>query len=139
MDVGIAISIAVGVATLVALVGSIFYWAGKMSNRVDALGIVIQAQGARIDGRIDALTERIDTLGERIEGLAAVVQAQGERIDALGQRLDRRIDALGERIDGRVDALAAEMAATRRELVAAISYHDHDVDGSVRFRVPPAE
>lgn len=90
MDVGISISIAVGVVTLVALVGSMFYWAGKVSERIDALVAVVEAQGARIE-------------------------AQGARIDAL----------------------AAEVAATRRELLSAIAHHEHDTDGSVRFRIPP--
>lgn len=87
MDVGISISIAVGVVTLVALVGSMFYWAGKVSERIDSLAAVVEAQGAQINARIDAL--------------------------------------------------ASEVVETRRELLSAIAHHEHDTDGSVRFRVPP--
>ncbi len=116
MDVGIAISIAVGVVTLVALVGSMFYWAGKVIERMDALA-----------ARMDTLAGRIDTLSERTDTLSG-------RVDTLSER----IDAQGARLDARIDALAATVADTRRELLAAIAYHEHDTDGTVRFRVPPA-
>ena len=89
-----------------------FYWAGRLASRMDALG------------------ERMDALGERMD-------EQGRRIDALGQRLDGRIDALGQRLDGRIDALGVEVATTRREIVAVISSHGHDSDGTITFRIPP--
>ena len=90
--------------------------------------------GERLGGRIDALDERTDAMGER---LGVRIDAMGERTDAMGERLGGRIDAMGERLGGRIDALTEEVSTTRRELLAAISHHEHDTDGSVRFRVPP--
>lgn len=80
MDIGLAISAAAVAVSILAMVGGMVYWAGKVSER---------------------------------------------------------IDAMSARIDARIDALATEVAETRRELLAAISYHEHDTDGSIRFRVPP--
>jgi len=131
MDVGISISIAVGVVTLVALVGSMFYWAGKVIERMDALA-----------ARMDTMSERMDTMSERMDTMSERMDAQGAqlgaRIDAQAAQLGARIDAQGARLDARIDALAVVVAETRRELLAAIAYHEHDTDGTVRFRVPPA-
>ncbi len=118
MDIGIIsiiISISFGVVTMTTLVGSTFYWAGRMANRIDA-------QSQRLDELGAQLGQRLDRQGERLE-------AHGERLAALGAE----VAVLGVRID----ALSAEVSTTRQELLAAISHHEHDTDGSVRFWVPP--
>ena len=106
MEIGIIISGSAVAVSILALLGGIIYWAGRVSERIDALAERIEAQGARLDARIDTVTER----------------------------LDARIDALTERLD----ALSTEVVETRRELLAAVSRHEHDADGNVIFRVPPA-
>ena len=148
MDLGISISIigaGVGLITLAVLVGSMFYWAGRLASRMDALGARLDALGVQLGGRIDAqgaqLGARIDALGQQLGG----------RIDDIGQRLDRqgeRLEAHGTQLAAlgaevavvgvRMDGLSAEVSTTRQELLAAISHHEHDTDGNVRFLVPPA-
>ena len=108
MEITNIITIGMGLIMVAALVGSMFYWAGRLASRMDALG------------------ERMDALGERMDAL-------GERMDEQGQRLDEQ----GQRLDGRIDALGVEVATTRREIVAAISSHHHDTDGTITFRIPP--
>ena len=118
MDIGIIsiiISVSFGVVTMTTLVGSTFYWAGRMANRMDALGERMDALGARLD-------QRLDRQGERLEAHGAQLAALGTEVAVLGVR---------------IDALSAEVSTTRQELLAAISHHEHDTDGSVRFRVPP--
>ena len=154
MDIGIIsiiISVSFGVVTMTTLVGSTFYWAGRMANRIDALGEKLDAQGARLDARIDEMGQRLDARideigqrldrqGERLEAHGAQLAALGAEVAVLGVRIDamgERTDAMGERLGGRIDALTEEVSTTRRELLAAISHHEHDTDGSVRFRVPP--
>ena len=125
MDIGIIsiiISISIGVVTMTALVGSTFYWAGRIANRIDA-------QSQRLDELGAQLGQRLDRQGERLEAHGAQLAALGAEVAVLGVR----IDAMGERID----ALSAEVSTTRQELLAAISHHEHDTDGSVRFWVPP--
>ena len=124
--ISIIISVSFGVVTMTTLVGSTFYWAGRMANRMDALGERMDALGARLD-------QRLDRQGERLEAHGAQLAALGTEVAVLGVR----IDAQGERLGGRIDALTEEVSTTRRELLAAISHHEHDTDGSVRFRVPP--
>ena len=94
MEITNIITIGMGLIMVAALVGSMFYWAGRLASRMDALG---------------------------------------ERMDALGERMDKQ----GQRLDGRIDALGVEVATTRREIVAAISSHHHDTDGTITFRIPP--
>ena len=127
MDIGIIVTIGVGVVTLVAMLGSIFYWAGRLSNRLDEQG-----------RRIDALAERLGAMEVRLGERMEVRLASGRRVAVgRGQRLDGRMDALGQRLDGRIDALGVEVATTRREIVAVISSHGHDTDGTITFRIPP--
>ena len=119
--------------TLAALVGSMFYWAGRMVNRIDALGERLDAQGAQLGGRIDEMGQRLDG---RLDEMGQRLDRQGERLEAHGTQLEAlgaEVAVLGVRMDG----LSAEVSTTRQELLAAISHHEHDTDGSVRFRVPP--
>jgi hypothetical protein len=60
------------------LFGTLYY----LGNKIDALG-------ARMDARFDALSGRID--------------AQGARIDALGARLDMRMDAVSGLLQAHVE------------------------------------
>ena len=136
MDIGISISIigaGVGLITLAALVGSMFYWAGRLASRMDALGARLDALGVQLGGRIDAqgaqLGARIDDIGQRLD-------RQGERLEAHGERL-AELGAEVAVVGVRIDALSGEVSTTRQELLAAISHHEHDTDGSVRFLVPP--
>ncbi|MDW3217076.1 MAG: hypothetical protein R8F63_00575 [Acidimicrobiales bacterium] len=57
---------------------------------------------ARLDGRIDGLSERVDGLSERVDGLSERVDGLSVRMDTLGERMDtfsERMDTLGERMD----------------------------------------
>ncbi len=141
MDIGAIIAIVVGVATIAAVIGSAFYWSGKLSSRVTA-------QGEQIAG----LTAQVAAQGEQIAALAVQVAVQGEQIAALTERvgavegevakLVRQSERNTDRLDAisvRMDALTAEVASTRRELVAAVSHHVHHTDGSISFRAPLPE
>ena len=141
MDIGVIIAIGVSVATLVAVIGSGFYWSGRLSSRVSAQGDQIAAQGAALA----VLTERVAAQGEQIAALTSQVALVVERLSALELRVSEltlqvgrhtdRLDTMADRTDG----LAAEVASTRRELIVAVSHHVHHDDGSISFRAPLPE
>ena len=86
--------------TLAALVGSMFYWAGRMVNRIDALGERLDAQGAQLGGRIDEMGQRLDG---RLDEMGQRLDRQGERLEAHGTQLEAlgaEVAVLGVRMDG---------------------------------------
>ena len=148
MDVGAIIAIVVGVATIAAVIGSAFYWSGKLSSRVTAQGeqiVALTAQVAAQGEQIAALTVQVAALIERVaavesrvaamEGRVGVVEGEVSKLVRQSERNTDRLDA----ISVRMDALTAEVASTRRELVAAVSHHVHHTDGSISFRAPLPE
>ena len=148
MDIGVIIAIAVGAATLVAVVGSAFYWSGRLSNQVAAQGeqiaalmAQVAAQGeqiAALTAQVAALTERVAAVEGRlgtVEGRLAIVEGEVGKLIRQAERHTDRLDTMSERTDG----LTAEVASTRRELIAAISHHVHHTDGSISFRAPLPE
>ena len=73
-----------------------------------------------LDGRVDALSVRIDGLDRKVDRFR---EELGSRIDALDQKVDRfraelssRIDALDQRLTGRVDALDLKLDAFRQDV-----------------------
>ena len=148
MEIGAIIAIIVGVATMVAVVGSAFYWSGKLSSRVAAQGeqiaaLVVQvaAQGEQIAAltvQVAALTERVAAVEGRLNTVEGrLITVEGE-IGKLVRQSERNTDRL-DTMSVRMDALTAEVATTRRELVAAVSHHVHHTDGSISFRAPLPE
>ena len=155
MDIGVIIAIVVGAATLVAVVGSAFYWSGRISNQVAAQGeqiaaltAQVAAQGeqiAALTAQVAALTERVAAVESRlaavesrvaaVESRLAMVEGEVGKLIRQAERHTDRLDTMSERTDG----LTAEVASTRRELIAAISHHVHHTDGSISFRAPLPE
>ncbi|GJM39474.1 MAG: hypothetical protein DHS20C19_28410 [Acidimicrobiales bacterium] len=67
---------------------------------------------ARLDGRIDGLSERIGGLGVRMDAFSERMDTFGERMDTFGERMDmlgERMDTFGERIDGVHQSLTLRM------------------------------
>ena len=148
MEIEAIIAIIVGVATLLAVIGSVFYWSGRLYNQVKAQGENIAA----LTAQMAVLTERVTAQGEQIATLTVQVAALTERVAAVEGRLTtvegeigkltRQSERHTDRLDAmsvRMDALTGEVASTRRELVAAISHHVHHTDGSISFRAPLPE
>jgi len=73
------------------------------TTRMDALG-------AKLDARFDALSARQD----KLDAVAARQDARMDALDAKVDRLNGRIDRLDEKIDARFDALIAEIRALGR-------------------------
>ena len=155
MEIGAIIGIVVGVATLLAVIGSAFFWSGRLSNQVKAQGENIAA----LTAQMAILTERVTAQGEQIAALTVQVATLTERVAALESRVTTvegeigklirqserhtvRLDNMSDRMDTmseRMDGLTAEVASTRRELIAAVSHHVHHTDGSISFRAPLPE
>jgi len=66
---------------------------------------------AGIEGRFDALGQRVDAMGgalnERIEGVNTQLTA---RMDAMGGALSQRIDTLGSDLNQRIDTMGADLS-----------------------------
>ena len=96
-----------------------------MQHKIDLIiegqqGLVEQV--GRLDGRMDRLEGRMDSLEVKVECLDAKIDAVEQRldakIDAVEQRLSTRIDGL----DSKLDAVAADLSAHRRDTEAHSGY-----------------
>ena len=104
----------------------------KLDNRIEALGArldeKIDAQGTKLDNRIEALGARLD---EKIDAQGTKLD---NRIEALGARLDEKIDAQGARLDDKISSLRNEMLSLRNEILSEFRRLDERVDLTVHFR-----
>ena len=91
----------------------------SQSARIDALGQRIDAQGARLDQRIDSLGT---SLADRID-------AQGARLDQKMDGLSFRIDSLSTRIDG-LGSRMEEFSAKQSELIVEVASLKRDRDST---------
>ncbi|MEL5849147.1 MAG: hypothetical protein U7M05_07240 [Candidatus Igneacidithiobacillus chanchocoensis] len=93
----------------------------SLRSRLDSLEKEVRESGQgvyRLDGRVDHLAARVDSLAERMNDGFARLDA---RVDALGTGHNARVDHLAERmedgfsrLDARLDTLTAAILAARR-------------------------